>query len=31
MMNSMPCWVLAVFQGERATFDLGAGRENHSV
>lgn len=31
MMNSMPCWLLAVFQGGRAIFDLGGGRENHSV
>lgn len=31
MMNSMPCWLLAVFQGGRAIFDFGGGRENHSV
>lgn len=31
MVNSMPCWLLAVFQGRRAIFDLGGGRENHSV
>lgn len=31
MVNSMLCWLLAVFQGRRAIFDLGGGRENHSV
>lgn len=31
MMNSMPCWLLAVFQGGRAIFDFGGGRENHRV
>lgn len=31
MVNLMPCWLLAVFQGGRAIFDLGGGRENHSV
>lgn len=31
MVNSMLCWLLAVFQGRRAIFDLGGERENHSV
>lgn len=31
MMNSMQCWLLAIFQGGRAIFDLGGGRENHNV
>lgn len=31
MVNSMPCWLVAVFQGRRAIFDLGGGRQNHSV
>lgn len=31
MVNLMPCWLVVVFQGRRAVFDLGGGRENHSV